>query len=324
MTPPTGPVFISLPGDILNIEGGIDLGSRHASRYARAALRRSSSSALADRILKAERPVLHRRRRDRQERRPGRGGARSAEVLGCAGLSVDLSLRRALPVRACRATSAARPRPEAGARTLDPYDTLIVLGSDVLRMSVWSEVDPMPDDLRLIQIGLVDWEIGKNYPAEMAMKADVRETMQGADPACCKKKGGTALAERAEERHRRAGEHQLDREARKRLIAARRPRRAQSRSIRDWLTYCAGRDVPKDGILVNEGLTTGRHSPTCLPFATATHVTAMRQAASAGHCRRRSACSSPSRTARSPASPATAARCTRSRRCGPPPTRSCR
>ena len=27
MTPPTGPVFISLPGDILNTEAGIDLGA---------------------------------------------------------------------------------------------------------------------------------------------------------------------------------------------------------------------------------------------------------------------------------------------------------
>uniref|UniRef100_UPI001954DF48 hypothetical protein n=1 Tax=Klebsiella pneumoniae TaxID=573 RepID=UPI001954DF48 len=45
---------------------------------------------------------------------------------------------------------------------LTPYDTMIVLGSDVLRMSVWSEVDPKPEHLRIVQIGLVDWEIGKN------------------------------------------------------------------------------------------------------------------------------------------------------------------
>ena len=34
MTPPTGPVFISLPGDILNAEAGIDLGASDAGRYA--------------------------------------------------------------------------------------------------------------------------------------------------------------------------------------------------------------------------------------------------------------------------------------------------
>src|SRR3546814_1161424 len=28
---------------------------------------------------------------------------------------------------------------------LEPYDTLICVGSDVLRMSIYSEVDPLPD-----------------------------------------------------------------------------------------------------------------------------------------------------------------------------------
>ena len=44
MTPPTGPVFISLPGDILNAEAGIDLGALDARRYARAADRRGCST----------------------------------------------------------------------------------------------------------------------------------------------------------------------------------------------------------------------------------------------------------------------------------------
>src|SRR5205823_7177401 len=57
MTPPTGPVFISLPGDILNMEAGIDLGAstriETRSRPADAVL-----EALAKRLLKAERPVI--------------------------------------------------------------------------------------------------------------------------------------------------------------------------------------------------------------------------------------------------------------------------
>ena len=36
MTPPTGPVFISLPGDILNAEAGIELGAFDARENARA------------------------------------------------------------------------------------------------------------------------------------------------------------------------------------------------------------------------------------------------------------------------------------------------
>ncbi len=57
MTPPTGPVFISLPGDILNMEAGIDLGAS-----TRVDTRNRPSDAvldsLAKRMLKAERPVI--------------------------------------------------------------------------------------------------------------------------------------------------------------------------------------------------------------------------------------------------------------------------
>ena len=55
MTPPTGPVFISLPGDILNMEAGIDLGAS-----TRVDTRNRPSDAvldsLAKRMLKAEQP----------------------------------------------------------------------------------------------------------------------------------------------------------------------------------------------------------------------------------------------------------------------------
>ena len=57
MTPPTGPVFISLPGDILNAEAGSISarrpGSTRATRPSDAALEQ-----LARRLLAAERPVI--------------------------------------------------------------------------------------------------------------------------------------------------------------------------------------------------------------------------------------------------------------------------
>ena len=57
LTPPTGPVFVSLPGDILENEGELELGSRTrvdvATRPSDAAV-----SGLADRLLAARNPIM--------------------------------------------------------------------------------------------------------------------------------------------------------------------------------------------------------------------------------------------------------------------------
>ncbi len=65
---------------------------------------------------------------------------------------------------------------------LSPYDMLVFLGSDQLRMSVHSPVEPLPDGARVVQIGNRDWELAKNYPAEIALRADVKETLRALLP----------------------------------------------------------------------------------------------------------------------------------------------
>ncbi len=81
---------------------------------------------------------------------------------------------------------------------LSPYDLMIVLGADPLRMSVYSEVDPKPEGMPIVQIGLVDWDLAKNYGAEIALKADVKETLRVLVPAL-KAAGGAALEARAKQ-----------------------------------------------------------------------------------------------------------------------------
>ena len=114
MTPPTGPVFISLPGDILNAEAGIELGASTRvdtrSRPSDAVLDSARQAAAAGRAARD-----HRRRRAGQERRAAGGG----QVRGDAGrprLSAERPLRRALPLRARLLHGRAVARPEAGAR----------------------------------------------------------------------------------------------------------------------------------------------------------------------------------------------------------------
>jgi benzoylformate decarboxylase len=254
MTPPTGPVFISLPGDILNNEAGIDLASvtRVDTRVRPAD---EVIDALADRILKAERPVLL-CGDELVKSNALEEAALLSEVLGCPAFQSTIPYgAHFLSERPCFVGGLSRDQKQVR-DALTPYDTMIVLGSDVLRMSVWSEIDPKPEHLRILQIGLVDWEIGKNYPAELAVKADVRETIKALIPAL-QRKGGTALAERAHKGI--AALSKSNWTAKREAAIAGANKLASAKPIHgDWMTHRLIEAMPKDGILVNEGLTSAR------------------------------------------------------------------
>src|SRR5258708_34017925 len=81
---------------------------------------------------------------------------------------------------------------------LSTYDLMIVLGAVPLGMAVPSEVEPLAEGLPILQIGLVEWDLAKNYGAEIALKADVKETLRALIPVL-KAAGGAALETRARE-----------------------------------------------------------------------------------------------------------------------------
>src|SRR3954467_1539507 len=179
-TPPTGPVFISLPGDILNSEAGIDLG-RSTRIDARTRPSDEALKAFAMRLLKAERPVIV--TMDEVVKSDAlKEVAELAELLGAAAYQSStpygahfLSESPSFMGTLARVQKVARD-------TLAPHDLLIALGGDPLRMSVYSEVDALPDGLGIVQVGLIDWEIAKNYGAEIALKADLKETLRALIP----------------------------------------------------------------------------------------------------------------------------------------------
>ena len=197
LTPPTGPVFLSLPGDILNHETGIDIGSitRVDTRN------RPSEDVLenvARRILLAENPVVI----CGNEIVTSNALNEAADFAATLGVPVYQQTvpygSHFLSEQPCFMGALSRNQREVRS-LLEAFDLMIVLGADVLRMSVWDEVDPMPADLSIIQIGLNDWEMGKNYPTEMAIGSDVCETLRALMPIL-KESGGTTLTALAEER----------------------------------------------------------------------------------------------------------------------------
>jgi benzoylformate decarboxylase len=261
-TPPTGPVFISLPGDILNAEAGIDLG---ASTRVETRSRPADDllAKLVARILRAERPVIVAGdevvKSDALE-----AAAAFAETLGAPAWQQSAPYgSHFLSEHVCYMGALSRDQRQVR-EILSKFDLLIVLGGDPVRMSVWSEVEPLPDGLPVVHLGLVDWEMGKNFAAELAVRADVRETLAALVPLL-KERGGERLAARA-----KASVAELAKvnwSAKRGQLAGRLEGRGAATPIDpDWLTLQIAEALPRNAVLVNEGLTSARYLTDLVPY----------------------------------------------------------
>ena len=261
-TPPTGPVFISLPGDILNAEAGIDLG-RSTRVDARVRPSADALQALAQRILRAQRPVII----------TGDEIVKSDALQAAADFASALGApvhQQSAPYGAhflsehpCYIGSLSRIQKQVR-DLLAPHDLMIVLGADPLRMSVHSEIEPLPDGLAIVQIGLVDWELGKNFGAEIAIKADVRETLLQLTPLL-RERGGAALQATAQARTAELASKNWS--ARRRTLAAQIETARERMPIDpDYLALQVAQAMPEHGILVDEGLTSARYMTALFPY----------------------------------------------------------
>ncbi|MGJ4897213.1 MULTISPECIES: thiamine pyrophosphate-binding protein [unclassified Bradyrhizobium] len=261
-TPPTGPVFISLPGDILNAEAGIELG-RSTRVDARVLPAADALQGLAQRILKAQRPVVI----TGDEVVKSDALREAAEFASAIGAPVH---QQSAPYGAhflsehpCYIGSLSRAQQQVR-DLLAPHDLLIVLGADPLRMSVHSEIEPLPEGLPIVQIGLVDWELGKNFGAEIALKADVRETLLQLTPLL-RELGGAALQARAQERVAELSSKNWS--ARRRKLAAQiEAARERTPIDPDYLALQVAEAMPEHGIMVDEGLTSARYMTALWPY----------------------------------------------------------
>jgi benzoylformate decarboxylase len=253
-TPPTGPVFISLPGDILNSEAGIELG-RSTRVDTRVKPSDEALQALVARILKAERPVII--AGDEIVKSDALlEAAALAEALGCPAFQQSVAYgAHFLSESPCFMGALSRSQPQVR-DVLAPYDLLIVLGADPLRMSVHSEVDPLPEGLTIVQVGLVEWDLAKNYGAEIALKADVKETLRALIPAL-KAKGGAALETRAKKGIAALSSNNWT--ARRAALIEQLKKRSDRAPIDpDYLTLQVVEALPENAIVVDEGLTSSR------------------------------------------------------------------
>jgi len=260
LTPPTGPVFISLPGDILDAEAPLELGQ---PTRVDAAVRPADSAVarLAQRLLAARNPVMI-AAHELSSRDAIGDAAELAELIG-AGVWQETIPYSAnfLSEHPAFMGTLGRVQPQVR-EVLAPHDLLVCLGGEVLRMSVHSPVDALPDGMPIVQISERDWELGKNHPTEIAVRADVGETLRALNAWL---RAHMTPAQKESARERLAGIVRDNWSARNARASEEALKLADARPVEPrYLMMQLAAALPRDAVLVEEALSTSLSLPAFL------------------------------------------------------------
>jgi benzoylformate decarboxylase len=245
LTPPTGPVFLSLPGDVLDASLELDMG-----RAVRVDAAARPSDELLNQISKmlaaAQRPAILAGQELAQHDAFGEA-TQCAELLGAAVYGSSIPYCAPFPTQhAAYMGALTRQQPQVR-KTLEQHDLLLVLGADLLRMSVYSPVEPLPPELKVIHISERAHELGKNYRTDVAVQADVKQTLRALLPML--KVDRAAAERRSGELRTRNWSAQRDKARIDAMLAA------ETKPIDpQYLALRFTEALPRDAVVVDEGL----------------------------------------------------------------------
>jgi len=249
LAPPTGPVFLSLPGDILRGDGDIDLlaPTRVAPR-----LRgdRDAVEQAAALLAEAKRPVIMAGDAVAQSRAHPELVA-LAELLGAPVYAEFVPNTASFPAsHPLFRGQMVRLAPDVR-KMLEQYDVLFSVGADLFTLSLPSDVDPMPPGIKLIHLDVDPWELGKNYPPAVAILGDPKATLPDIT---------ATLRERMSSGARGAARERLT-HASQAIAAERAALKAKARALAGAtpvqplaLLEAIGETLPKDAVVIEEAL----------------------------------------------------------------------
>ncbi|HTP81464.1 MAG TPA: thiamine pyrophosphate-binding protein [Alphaproteobacteria bacterium] len=249
LAPPTGPVFLSLPGDILLAEGDVDLQAptRVAPRLRGDA---EAIAAAAQLLAKAERPVILAGDAVAQSRAHAELVA-LAEALGAVVYTEFIPNTASFPASHPLFRGAMVRLAKPVHDTLAQHDLVLSVGADLFALSLPSDIEPMPAGMPVIHLDTDPWELGKNYPARVAILGDPKATLPDLTAAATAAMTAGARAA-ARERLARAGKMVGEERA-----ALREKARSEAGAVpvRPLALFEAmGRSLPKDVVVIEEAL----------------------------------------------------------------------
>jgi len=252
LAPPSGPVFLSLPGDILKAEGEVDL---LAPTRVAAQLRGDPAAVkqAATILAEAKRPLIV----------AGDAVARSkahaelielAELIGAPVYSELVPSTASFPASHALFRGAMTRMQGPIRKILEQYDVLFSVGGDLFTLSLPSDIEPMPEGLALVHLDNDPWELGKNYPPQVAILGDPKTTLPDITEAVRKAMSSGA---------RGAARERLD-AARAATLAERDALKAKARAMAGQspvqplsLLNAIGEMLPKDAVVIDETISSG-------------------------------------------------------------------
>jgi benzoylformate decarboxylase len=175
MTPPTGPVFLSLPMDVLEASVDLDL-----SPTARPDLRPGPLPELlaqaAEVLCAATNPTII--VGDRVSKSAGLAEAvELAETLGARVYAEPQANSVAFPSDHPLFAGVLPGLSQGIRRALEPADVLLVVGLNLFQPFLYAARGPLPDGMTVVHIDSDPWEVGKTYPVRVGILSDPKAAM---------------------------------------------------------------------------------------------------------------------------------------------------
>ncbi len=262
-TPPTGPVFLSLPMDLLR---GVveDAGE--------------GPVALATRSRPEPEAVEHAARLLAGARAPlviaGDGVARAgavaelvalAELLGARVHGEPVYRRTSFPGNHPLWRGGLFPSPASVRKALDESDAVLIVGANVFTWFLHTEGAPFRRELSVIQVDDDPWEVGRSYPVALGIVADPREALVELTRALASRMTDPARRA-ARERAETIGRGRAEIVARMRVAAEAEAQRAPIGQAH--LMHTLASLLPRDAVVVDESATSLPFVLRYMPFAT--------------------------------------------------------
>jgi benzoylformate decarboxylase len=253
LTPPTGPVFLSLPADLLNEEGDVDLG--HPTRVGAGMRGDPQAIAAAARVIaQAQSPVIvagdavaHADASDEL--------VAFAELIGAPVHLEGLPNRASFPGQHGLFRGPVVRLADDIRAAMKQHDLIVSVGGDLFTLAMPGTVDPMPDGMRVVHIDNDPWQLGKNYPTEAAIVGNAKLILAELSAALV---SAMSEAQRAAARARcdaeiRRGDDQL-----KKLIAQANEAAAKEPVLPLAFSHAIAEALPSDAILIDESVSSGQ------------------------------------------------------------------